>query len=523
VDLFHSLCLTRVAGHSPGVRSCNDNRFCLHSITIAVNPVRLSRAARIGIVSAMYEFMRKVPFFANLTDADLRSLVQSAQEVHLAPGQELFAEGSTGKLAYIIREGELEIMKQVDGRPILLSVRSEPGQIIGEMALLESTPRTASVRARTQTSLLAIYQDQFEALLNNSPAATRMMLHMVLERWRNNELLLRQSEKMAQLGTLTAGMAHELNNPAAAVKRGVDQIGSAILDAQQAYGALLALGVSAHQQTALQGLAQQAQARMKLSPQLSALERSDREFALERWLDEQGVTFGWQMAPTLVSLGYSTDELASLVTEFGPDHFKGMIQWLSAHAAVYEMLAEIGEGAQRVSDIVNVLKGYVYLDQAPLQTVDIHEGINNTLLILRKKLGSGVTIDRQFSPDLPKIEAYASELNQVWTNLIDNAVDAMQGEGEIKIRSRRQGDGVIVEIEDNGPGIAPEIQKRLFDPFFTTKPPGKGMGLGLEIVYNIVVHKHHGHIDITSVPGSTCCKVWLPIDFEAAKFSPRTP
>jgi signal transduction histidine kinase len=320
---------------------------------------------------------------------------------------------------------------------------------------------------------------------------------------------------MAQLGTLTAGVAHELNNPAAAIKRSADQIGSAIANAQEAFASLLGLTLSGDQQALLQELAQQVQQGAMQPLELPALERSDREYEVESWLQDQGIDGAWEIAPFLVSMRYGPDELAALAAHFGPEAFAKIVRWLSAHSAVYSMLGEIGHGSQRISEIVATLKGYVYLDQAPVQTVDVHEGLENTLLILRSRLGSGVKVHRHYNPDLPKIEAFASELNQAWTNIIDNAIDAMQGQGELTIRSRREGDWVIIEIEDNGPGISPAIQKRVFDPFFTTKPQGKGTGLGLEVVHNIIVHKHHGDIKLFSQPGATCFQVWLPINFEA--------
>jgi signal transduction histidine kinase len=465
----------------------------------------------------MYEFLRKVPLFADLPDADLLYICESTLQVELTTGEELFAEGSTGNRAYVLQEGEVEIVKQIDSRPVLLAVRAEPGDIIGEMALLESAPRMATVRARAPTVMLAIHQEQFDYLLNNSPAAARVMLHTVLMRWRTTESLLRQSEKMAQLGTLTAGVAHELNNPAAAVKRSVDQIDDAIAQLQEAYAQLFQADLSIEQRGYLNELVHQLQARAAKRLILSSLERSDREEVLEAWLEARGVAGGWEMAPTLVNLGYQIDDLTELAEHFKLEHFGAVVRWGVAHAMVNGLSAEISEGSQRISDVVKALKAYVYLDQAPIQTVDVAEGIENTLLILRSKLGSGVTVVRDYNRDLPKIEAYASELNQVWTNIIANAVDAMDGHGQITICSRREGDWIVVVIEDSGPGIPPDIQKRIFDPFFTTKPPGHGTGLGLEITYNIVVHKHHGDIKVFSKPGSTRFEVWLPINFEAAE------
>jgi signal transduction histidine kinase len=234
------------------------------------------------------------------------------------------------------------------------------------------------------------------------------------------------------------------------------------------------------------------------------------------------VANGWEIAPGLVSLGYGKDTLVALADQFKPEHFAKVVQWMSAQAAVSGMLRELRDGAQRVSDTVSALKGYVYLDQAPVQTVDVHVGLDNTLQILRNQL-DGITVQRDYGRDLPKIEAYASELNQVWTHLIDNAIDALAGNGTITIRSRRDGGWVVVDIEDTGPGIPAAIQKRVFDPFFTTKPLGKGTGLGLEVAYNVVVHKHHGDIKLFSEPGLTRFQVWLPTNFETPPPRPTGP
>ena len=462
-----------------------------------------------------YDFLRKVPLFADLPDDDLMQLCEVAEEVRLAAGEELFAEGSTGDRAYIIRSGELEIIKHSSGREVLLSLRNEPGDVIGEMALLEQMPRTASVRARTDSELLVIHQDQFDHLLNTSPSAARAMLHTVLQRWRGTEAMLRQSEKMAQLGTLSAGVDHELNNPAAAAKRGADQLQGAINQMADAQAQLGRQALSEDEQDALRELTEMARSRAVRPSEMDALARSDQEYELEGWLQEHGVDNAWEMAPALVNLDFDVAGLAVLAGKFSPDHLPAVIESLGAAYTVHNLLAEIGQGAGRISEIVKALKSYSYLDQGPVQAVDVHEGLDNTFLILRSKLTSGISVRREYASDLPNIEAYGSELNQVWTNLIDNAADALEEKGEIVVRTRREDDWVVVEIEDNGPGIPQEIQHRIFDPFFTTKAPGHGTGLGLDITYNIVVFKHRGDIKVTSQPGKTCFQVRLPVNFAA--------
>ena len=479
----------------------------------------------------MYDFLRKIPLFAELSEDDLERLCEMVEEVRLPAGDFLVAEGDPGDQAYVVKEGHVEIIKSASGREVLLAVRSS-GDVIGEMSLIEEAPRMASVRARTDVVALAIHKEQFEYLLDTSSSAARTLLHTVLARLRSTESLLGQSDKMAQLGTLTAGVAHELNNPAAAVKRGAAQLQEAIRHFGQAYGQVSRVAWDQTQQETLQRLEQQAREAAIRPPEMDALARSDREFELESWLDERSVTEAWNLAPMLVNLNYDATGLTALVEHFSPDQLSAVVHWLEATYTVHSLLAEIGQGAGRISEIVKALKSYAYLDQAPVQAVDIHEGIDNTLIILRHKLkegknGRSISVRREYAPDLPRIQAYGSELNQVWTNLIDNAADALAEAAStgtesavITIRTRHESDWVIVEIEDNGPGIPKTIQSKVFDPFFTTKPPGKGNGLGLNITYNIVVQKHRGDIKVFSQPGKSCFEIKLPVNFESATGTP---
>ena len=461
---------------------------------------------------AGYEFLRKVQLFTELPEDDLKQLCQVVEEVRLLAGSELFAEGSLGDMAYVIEEGQVEILKSSDGRNVQLAVR-QPGEVIGEMALLESMPRNATGRALTDSVLLAISRQQLNGLLDASPSSARVMLHTVTQRLRSTELLLRQSEKMAQLGTLTAGIAHELNNPAAAAKRGSEQLRHAFAAMQQAQVRLNSLSLSAPQQAALLELDRLAGQRAAQPAGLGSLQRSDQESALEDWLDENTIANGWELAPQLAGLGYSPAELEHLAGVFPGQPLAVVLGWLGISFTAYGLLEEIGQGATRISEIVKALKSYAYLDQAPVQAVDVHEGLDNTLVMLRSKLKGGVSLRRQYAAHLPLIQAYGSELNQVWTNLIDNAVDAMDGEGEITIQTHQGKDCVVVEVEDNGPGIPETIQSKIFDPFFTTKAVGKGTGLGLNISYNIV-KKHQGDIKVISHPGMTRFVVTLPLNFE---------
>ena len=363
--------------------------------------------------------------------------------------------------------------------------------------------------------LLAIHQEQLETLLNTSASAARAMLDTVLARSRATEVTLRQSEKMAELGTLTAGVAHELNNPAAAVKRGAEQLISALSSYGQTQIALPQLKLSPIQLAQVKAMEADIQSQAAQPLYLSALDRSDLEYELENWLEDQGVEDAWELAPTLVNLNQTPDSLTTLAADFSAEQLPGIIAWLSATTNVYSLMDEVSQGADRISEIIKALKTYSYLDQAPVQEVNVHEGLDSTLVILRSKLKDNITVHKEYATGLSRISAYGSELNQVWTNILDNAADAMNGQGEIVLRTRQEGpDWVVVELQDNGPGISAEHVAKVFDPFFTTKPPGKGTGLGLNISYNIVVQKHHGDIKVFSKPGRTLLQVWLPVSFD---------
>jgi len=461
----------------------------------------------------MHEFLKKVPLFADLADNDLKHLCKSVEEVRLLKGDTLFEEGSPGNRAFIIRDGEIEILKISRGKEVLLATRKS-GEVIGEMALLESAPRMASARAGTDSVLYAIDKIQFDHLISTSISAANAMFYTILARFRATEALLRQSEKMAELGKLSAGVAHELNNPASAVKRSSTLLENSVKRYDYTLRKLFREELSSEQQNIISDLTNRVREQATHPPVMDALVRSDREEEFESWLDKKGVDNAWDLAVCLVDVNIEAQELSVLSENFNLKLLSEVLDWVGANYTLYSLKNEIKQGASQISDIVAALKSYSYLDQAPIQTINVHEGLDNTLLILGNRLKTGISVRTEYAKNLPEISAYGSELNQVWTNILDNAIAALDGNGEIIIRTDSNIDEVIVEIEDNGPGIPPEVLPRIFDPFFTTKPPGQGSGLGLDISYNIIVYKHKGDIKVDSKPGKTCFQIRIPVNFE---------
>lgn len=465
------------------------------------------------------DFLGRLPLFTALPRADLERLCSMVQDVRLAAGEVLMAEGDPGDAMYVIAEGEFEVVKESGDRQVVLA-RRVPGDFIGEMSLLEQAPRTATVRALADSRVFRIGQDSFRQLLTASPGAAGAILRTVGQRLRSTEAVLVQREKMAALGTLAAGLAHELNNPAAAVRRGAGQL-RALLEAwQQAVVAFDALGLDGERAALARRLQGESVERMAAPSALAPLIYSEREDELLAWLEELGVAGAWELAPVLVSAGWQAGSLRQALAGFEAAHLPAVVHWLAVTTAVHDLLGDIDRGSARISELVGAVKRYSYLDQAPIQRVDVHAGLEDTLLILRHRLKQGVEVVRDYAPDLPRIEVRASELNQVWTNLVDNALDAMGGRGKLVLRTYARPGQAVVEVIDDGPGILPEIQHRIFEPFFTTKPVGTGIGLGLHIVYNIVVLEHRGQLQFESHPGRTCFRVALPIDMPPTAAAP---
>ncbi|HSJ90047.1 MAG TPA: ATP-binding protein [Anaerolineales bacterium] len=451
--------------------------------------------------------LRKSPLFQGLSDDELQQLMDMAEPVSLSAGEILIKQGDAGDAAYVVIQGEFEIQKQSGQSLIKIDVRN-PGDVVGEMALLSSAPRNATVLAKTDCEVLRIPPQAFQQLLTSSTTAAMAVLHWVMARLTQNEALLHQQEKMAALGTFSAGLAHELNNPAAAAQRSAAELQKVVGRWQSLTHQIEAAAFRENQTQWLDDFINDASRRFESPLKLNALEKIDLVDQLQSWLESSGVESAWELAPAMVNFGWDTHALEKLK---GTAFFHLAMQWLGVSCTVRGLLSEVGQTAQRLSQIVQAMKSYTYLDQAPLLEVDVHDGLENTLVIMQHKLKHGINLKREYSPNLPRIEAYASELNQVWTNIIDNAIDAMNGKGEIKLKTYAEDNHVIVEIEDNGPGIPEKIRSRIFEPFFTTKAPGKGTGLGLHISHDIIANRHHGQLLIESMPGKTKFKAMLPI------------
>lgn len=464
----------------------------------------------------MQDILRTVPLFTDLSEADLTRLAESTSMFTLLTGATLFDEGDEGDHAYIITAGEIDIIKIADQREVLLAVSKE-GAVVGEMALLTAAPRNATARARGATTLIQIPKAALDDLLETSPSAARALFQVYLHRWQETDSQLRQSERLAQLGTLSAGLAHELNNPAAAVARSAAQLTEGLASYDEARTTLLAEGFTADQQRALDAALTATAGHDPNS--LSALERGDLEDQLNDWLEDASIDRAWEIAPALVEAGLTLEAVRDLQQSLGDEHLGTALAALTHGTSLRRGISEIEEGARRLSEIVRAMKSYSYMDRGDMQSVNVTQGLDDTLTILKRKLDN-IEIVREYQDGLPEIEGFGGELNQVWTNLIDNASyaihDRMESDGskdgQITIRACVVDDLIDIQVEDNGKGIAEEAQQKIFDSFFTTKPVGVGTGLGLDISYRIIVNKHQGSLRLlSSEPGRTVFQVELPI------------
>jgi signal transduction histidine kinase len=458
--------------------------------------------------------LRAVPLLSDLGDQELLRLAESSKQISVPAGTTLFEEGSAGDQFYVILQGEMEVTRRAGGQTIVLAVLG-PGGFLSEMSLLEDRPRSASARAIQDSTLIGIEPGDFEQLLASSPGAAVTMLNTVTARLRSTESSLVERGRLVGLGTLAAGLAHELNNPATAILRSSNLLGKALAGWGKRCSELGQSSPGAAEVDLMTSV--EASSFRNRDTQAEESRPDLREFELEEWLEERGLEGAWAVAPPLADAGWDRQSLESLMMGVDPARGELLVRWLAAGAEAFGLVDEIHRGAKAISAIVGNVRSYSHLDRGPVQKVDVAESISDTLAILKGKLGVGIRVVQDLEEDLPAIEAHGGELNQVWTNLIDNALDAMGGVGTLEIRGRSSEEGIVMEVEDDGPGIPPEIRPCIFDPFYTTKPQGSGTGLGLAITYGIVVNRHRGTIEVDSRPGRTVFTVALPARLEREK------
>ena len=455
--------------------------------------------------------LRQSDLFADVSDGEIAAILAQGEELHLQQGDVLFAEGTSATNFYILLEGDLQITRRMNGQEVVIADHADPGSFTGEVPLLTGTPYVATAHVRQPTRVIRFSAETFQHMLVSCSPVTKAVLPTLAARIRSMEVLTMQQEKLSALGKLSAGLPHQLNNPAAAAQRSASQLRDTLLTLQ-------ALNFSLHSSEPvvklLTGFQQDAMQRATHTLPLDALAQSDREDELAAWLENHAITNGWELAPTFAESGLDPAWFDTLAKQIHENTLQSFIPILEKILQVFGLLNSVEQSTGRIATLVKAVKDYSYMDQAPLQEVDIHEGLENTLTILHHKL-KNITITRDYDRSLPSINAYGSELNQVWTNLLDNATDALDtvvGKKRIWIRTRLEQECVLIEIEDNGSGIPEEVQQHIFEPFFTTKGVGKGTGLGLDIAYRIIVNRHHGDLSVTSSPGNTRFQVRIPIE-----------
>ncbi|MET8224683.1 ATP-binding protein [Streptomyces sp. NPDC005301] len=430
----------------------------------------------------------------------------------------VYTEGEPASCFFVLLEGTVVLSRRVGNDDVEISRSSSRGVYSGAMqAYLGDRVRpvyNSSMRVTEPSRFFVLPAETFAAIMQDWFPMAVHLLEGLFFGSKNTQQAIGQRERLLALGSLSAGLTHELNNPAAAAVRATSTLRERVAKMRHKLG-IIATGPFSREALAhLIEIQERTAERVAKAPVLSPLEASDREDALGDWLDDHGIAEGWQLAPSFVQAGLDVDWLDQVAAAVGPEILPGAVGWLNYTVETELLMNEIEDSTARISHLVNAAKQYSQLDRAPYQVCDVHELLDSTLLMLSGKIGPRITVVKEYDRTLPKIPAYPGELNQVWTNLVDNAVSAMngtEGDGTLTVRTAMDRDRLLVEFRDTGPGVPAEIRDRIFDPFFTTKPVGEGTGLGLDISWRIVVNKHHGHLEVRSVPGDTRFQVRLPL------------